>query len=71
MAKSVSGGRVHWTVELKSGRSIIEFQHGTTSGSRVIIVNGTEVVRHVCFQGGASDFAGVDVQAGGLGALYL
>jgi len=35
-----------WKVPLGSGNHIVEFLHGTTTGSRVVKVDGTEKIRH-------------------------
>jgi len=35
----------HWNISLSDGKHRIEFEHGTTSGRRVIRVNGKEIFR--------------------------
>jgi hypothetical protein len=37
---------IKWVVPMSSGNHVIEFSHGTTTGSRLIKVDGKEVVRH-------------------------
>ncbi|EGD73840.1 hypothetical protein PTSG_05534 [Salpingoeca rosetta] len=41
----LTGGQMRWTCRLADGEHVIEFTHGTTSGKRVITVDGKEVVR--------------------------
>ena len=41
-----------WPVELKSGRHTVTFEHGTTTGRRVIKVDGKEISRQVRCAGG-------------------
>ena len=35
-----------WKVPLGSGNHVVEFLHGTTTGSRQIKVDGVEMLRH-------------------------
>jgi hypothetical protein len=48
MAVKQSGGVIVWTVPLKSRSHKISFEHGTTTGRRVIWVDDVEIRRQVC-----------------------
>lgn len=47
MAVKQSGGVITWTVPLKSRSHKISFEHGTTTGRRVICVDDVEIRRQV------------------------
>ena len=36
-----------WQVDLPSGKHVIQFEHGTTTGKRVLRIDGVEIFRRV------------------------
>ena len=51
-----------WEVALPGGIHVIQFEHGTTTGKRVIHVDGIEVRQMQHFLAALSDFLGRSVR---------